>query len=93
MSETAPQPAKRGMSTGTIVWAVIVLAFSGLAVVYFTTDPKDITPTVVLTYAILAGAVLVAIGILGAIVRLVANRRRGGESNDESDGEQHPPIG
>jgi len=79
------QTTKHRMSGGTIVWAAMVLAFAGLAFVYFATDPKDITPTVVLTYTILAGAALVAIGILGAIVRAVASRGRASEP--------HPPVG
>ena len=79
--QTTEQTTKHRMSGSTIVWAITVLVVAGLAFVYFATDPQDITPTVVLTYAILAGAALVAIGILGAIVRLVVSKRA------------HPPIG
>ena len=85
MTETAIPTERHRMSAGTIVWAIMVLVVAGLAFLYFATDPKDITPTVVLTYAVMAGAALVAIGILGAIVRAIAPR--GGRT------EPHPPIG
>jgi len=68
------ETARRPMRGTAIAWGVILLVAAAIAWVARGININELSPTALIWNVVIVGAVLVAIGIIGAIVRAVSNR-------------------
>ena len=73
-TETAPESGNRPMRGTAIAWGIILLLSAAFAYFTSTVDVWQADSRTVVTTIVLLGAVLVGIGIVGAIVRAVTRR-------------------
>ena len=71
---TEVDSAKRPMRGTAIAWGVILLVAAAIAWVARGININELSPTALIWNVVIVGAVLVAIGIIGATVRAVSNR-------------------
>ena len=73
-TEITKEPAKRPMRGTAIAWGIILLVVAAIAWVARGITIDELSPTAIIWNVVIVGAVLVAIGIVGAIVRAVTKR-------------------
>lgn len=69
-----PTPEHRSMRGTAIAWGIIILLIAAIAWFTSTVDVWQADSRTIVTSIVLVGAVLVGIGMLGAIVRAVTRR-------------------
>jgi len=68
------EPAKRAMRGTAIAWGIILLVAAAIAWIARGLNIDELNSTALIWNVVIVGAVLVAIGIVGAIVRAVTKR-------------------
>lgn len=74
IASAAHSPEHRSMRGTAIAWGIIILLIAAIAWFTSTVDVWQADSRTIVTSIVLVGAVLVGIGILGAIVRAVTRR-------------------
>jgi len=72
--EAEIEATKRPMRGTAIAWGIILLFAAAIAWVARGINIDELSPTALIWNVVIVGAILVAIGIVGAIVRAVTNR-------------------
>ena len=68
------EATKRPMRGTAIAWGIILLVAAAIAWIARGLNINELSPTALIWNVIIVGAILVAIGIVGAIVRAVTSR-------------------